>query len=147
MMMTTDSYYLYLLLTSNAVLVAIACLAVIRFERRWKRIEDFWDSPTGTALSESGDDEVREQMKATRRLEQRLGELQRTVKIMDMKEPKQRPPAERNLPIGLPIENAVRMARSGASIEDLTRNCGLNIGEARLMQKLHGKAPIAANGR
>ena len=147
MMMTTDSYYLYLLLTSNAVLVAIACLAVIRFERRWKRIEDFWDSPTGNALSESGDDQVRDQMKATRRLEQRLGELQRTVKIMDMKEPKQQPPVERNLAIGLPIENAVRMARLGASIEDLTRNCGLNMGEARLMQKLHGKSPAAANGQ
>lgn len=143
MMMTTDTYFLYLLLTSNAVLVAIACLALIRFERRWKRIEDFWDSPTGNALSESGDDKVREQVKATRRLEQRLGELQRIVKVMEMKEPKQRPPIERNLP----IENALRMARSGASIEDLTRNCGLNVGEARLMQKLHGKATIAANGR
>jgi hypothetical protein len=143
MMMTTDTYFLYLLLTSNAVLVAIACLALIRFERRWKRIEDFWDSPTGNVLSESGDDKVREQVKATRRLEQRLGELQRIVKVMEMKEPKQRPPIERNLP----IENALRMARSGASIEDLTRNCGLNVGEARLMQKLHGKATITANGR
>jgi hypothetical protein len=43
----------------------------------------------------------------------------------------------------VPLENALRMAKNGASIEDLTRNCGLNIGEARLMQKLHGKARLA----
>ena len=43
----------------------------------------------------------------------------------------------------LPIENAVRMARHGASIDELVRNCGLNIGEARLMQKLHSKAAAA----
>jgi hypothetical protein len=146
MMMATETYFLQLLLISNALLLAIACVALVRFERRWWRIEKFWQSPTGTALSESGDEKASEQMKATKRLEQRLGELQRTVKVMDMKAPEQRPPDTRNLPVGLPIENAVRMARLGASIEDLTRNCGLNIGEARLMQKLHGKAPLAANG-
>jgi hypothetical protein len=147
MMMTTDSYFINLLLTSNALLLAIACVALVRFERRCRRVEEFWQSPTGTALNESGDEKASEQMKATERVELRLGELQRTVKVMDMKAPPQPPPVERNLPIGLPIENAVRMARLGASIEDLTRNCGLNIGEARLMQKLHGKAPMAANGQ
>jgi hypothetical protein len=140
MTMTSETYYLYVLIASNAVLLAIACVAVVRFERRWKRIEEFWDSPTGSALGESHDDEVRAQVIATKRLEKRLGELQRTVKIMDMKAPQQSPPAERNLP----IENAVRMARSGASVEDLTRNCGLNFGEARLMQKLHGRASATA---
>lgn len=145
-MMTNESYYLYLLLASNATLLAIACVALIRFDRRWSRIEAFWHSPTGTAISESDDADVREQMKATQRLEQRLGELQRTVKVLDMKTPKQQAPVERNQPIGLPIENAVRMARMGASIEELSRSCGLNIGEAQLMQKLHGKTAMAANG-
>jgi hypothetical protein len=145
-MMTNESYFLYLLLASNAALLAIACVALIRFERRWRRIEAFWYSPTGTAISESGDADVREQMKATQRLEQRLGELQRTVKVLEMKTPKQQPPAERNQAIGLPIENAVRMARMGASVEELTRNCGLNIGEAQLMKKLHAKTAMAANG-
>lgn len=142
MMITTESYYLYLLLTANALLLAIACFSLSRFDRRCKRIEEFWDSPTGTALADTGEVEAREQMQATQRLEQRVGELHRAVKVMEIKEPKQRPLVERNMP----IENAVRMARSGASIEDLTRNCGLNIGEARLMQKLHGKAQCAANG-
>lgn len=146
MTMTIESYYLHLLLTSNALCLAIACIALVRVERRCSRIEKLWQSPRDTAPGELGDEKASKQMQATKRLEQRLGELQRTVKIMDMKAPKQVPPVERNLPIGLPMENAVRMAKSGASIEDLTRNCGLNIGEARLMMKLHGSVPMAANG-
>lgn len=141
-MMTTESYYLYLLLISNAVLLTIACLAMFRFERRCRHIENFWNSSTGTAVSEYGDEDVRGQIEATQRLEQKLGELQRAVKVMDLNAPKQQPPAERILP----IENAIRMARSGASIEELRRSCGLNNGEARLMQKLHGSAALAATG-
>lgn len=141
-MITIDSYYLFILLAANALLLAIASVALSRFERRCKRIEEFWDSPTGTALADDGDEDVREQMLATRRLEQRLGELQRAVKVMEIKAPSQPTSVERSMP----IENAVRMARQGASVEELTRNCGLNIGEARLMQKLHGKAQLAASG-
>lgn len=140
--MSIDYFFLCVLLASNATLLAIAAVAVIRFEQRWKRLEGFWDSPTGAALDDAGEDERYEQRKATVRLEQRLAELQRTVKLIDLKAPEERPPVERELP----IENAVRMARLGASVEDLTRNCGLNVGEARLMKKLHGKAPAAANG-
>ncbi len=139
-MTNLEPYFLYLLLSANAVLLAIASLAVLRFEYRWKRIEQFWDSPTGTALGDSADDEMRAQIEATKSLERRLGELQRTVKIMDLNSPKETPPVERNLP----IENAIRMARTGASVEDLTRTCGLNFGEARLLQKLHGQASKTA---
>jgi len=140
--MMIESYYLTVLLVANALLLAIAAVALSRFERRCKRIEEFWDSPTGTALADDGDEEVRAQTQATQRLERRVGELQRVVKLMDIKAPKQQAPVELNVP----IENAVRMARQGASVDDLTRNCGLNIGEARLMQKLHGKAQHAASG-
>ncbi len=140
--MMIESYYLTVLLVANALLLAIAAVVLSRFERRCKRIEEFWDSPTGTALADDGDEEVRAQTQATQRLERRVGELQRVVKLMDIKAPKQQAPVELNVP----IENAVRMARQGASVDDLTRNCGLNIGEARLMQKLHGKAQHAASG-
>lgn len=143
MTMMNESYFLHLLLASNAVILAIACIALIRFDRRWKRIEDFWDSPTGAALSEPDTDNPCEHTIATQKLEQRLGELQRTVKVMDMKVPQERPAPERNLP----IENAVRMARLGASVDDLTRNCGLNTGEARLMQKLHGQTASTGHRR
>jgi hypothetical protein len=140
--MSNDYLFLYLLLASNAALLASATIAILRFERRWRRFDSFWDSPTGAALGDASDAEVREQMKATRRLEQRLGELQRTVKLLDMKAPQESPKVEHNLP----IENAVRMARLGASVEELTRNCGLNVGEAQLMKKLHGRVSVAANG-
>ena len=141
-MITTESYYLLVLLVANALLLAIACTVLSRFDRRCRRIEEFWDSPTGTALADDGEEEALQQTLATRRLEQRLGELQRTVKLMEIKAPKQEPNVERSLP----IENAMRMARNGASIDELTRTCGLNIGEARLMQKLHGRTQLAANG-
>lgn len=143
MMITIDSHFLFLLLAANALLLAIACTVLSRFDQRCKRIEEFWDSPTGTALAEDNDTEAHEQVMASRRLEQRLGELQRAVKLMEIKAPKQRPTVERSLP----IENAVRMAKNGASIDELTRTCGLNIGEARLMQKLHGRAQLAAGGK
>lgn len=139
--MNNDYFFLYLLLASNALLLAIAAIAVIRFEWRWQRIESFWDSPTGSALIDATDDEIREQSKATRRLEQRLSELQRTLTFRVSKAPDELLPIERNLP----IENAVRMARSGASVVDLTRNCGLNVGEARLMKRLHGRASASVN--
>lgn len=147
-MMKIDVLFI-LLLAANAMLLALACLALVRFERRCRRVEEFWDSPTGNALSGgSGEPESREQMRATQRLEKRLGELQRTVKVIELNrhrppsaEPAQ-PATERNLP----IENAIRMARLGASVDELTRSCGLNIGEARLMQKLHRQSANTAAG-
>ncbi len=143
-MITIDPYFLFLLLAANALLLAVVGTVFARFERRCKRIEEFWDSPTGTALADEGDAHTHAQTMATKRLEQRLGELQRAVKLMEIKAPTPTPTptVERSVP----IDNAVRMARNGASVEELTRNCGLNIGEARLMQKLHGRAKHAANG-
>lgn len=140
MMISLDAYFVYLLLISNAVLLAIACYSLVRFERRCKQVESFWASPTGSSLTAAQGDESQLQLKTTQRLEQRVGELQRTVKVMQIKAPKQPLAVERSLP----IENAVRMARLGATINDLTKSCGLNIGEARLLQKLHGKAQTAA---
>lgn len=140
-MMTTFDL-VYLLMMSNAVLLSAACMILIRFERRTRRMEQFWSSPTGAALSDTDEPEFRKQMEATQRLEKSMGELQRTVKVLDIKKHRPRPAVERNLP----IENAIRMAKLGASIEELTRSCGLNIGEARLMQKLHGKARVASGG-
>ena len=147
-MITVDTLYVLLLLAANAILLALACHALVRFERRCKRIEDFWESPTGNALADNGEVGLGEQMKATQRLEKRVGELQRTVKVIELNkehspavEPMQ-PAVERNLP----IEHAIRMARLGASVEELTRSCGLNIGEARLMQKLHRQSANAGAG-
>lgn len=132
----------YLLMMSNVVLLSAACMILIRFEHRTRRMEKFWSSPTGAALANTDEPRVSEQMVATQRLEKRMGELQRTVEVMEIKKNQPQPRVERSLP----IENAMRMARLGASVEELTRSCGLNIGEASLMQKLHGKAQVAAGG-
>lgn len=140
MFIFNETYLMYVLLGSNAALLAIACFALFRFERRWRRIETIWNSAADMAMNQGADDEFVERLQASQRLEQRLGELHRSVKVMEMKVPAPAPALER----AVPIENAVRMARLGASIEDLTRNCGLNLGEARLLKKLHGKAAIAA---
>ncbi len=139
-MISPDAYYVHLLLISNAVLLAIACYSTLRFERRCRQVESFWTSPTGSALE--ADHDTRLQSKSTEKLEQRVGELQRTVKVMQIAAPKEVPQTERNLP----IENAVRMARLGATVNDLTKSCGLNIGEARLLHKLHGSAADVASG-
>lgn len=140
-MMTTFDL-VYILMMSNALLLSVACVVLVRFERRSRRMEKFWSSPTGAALTDADSHKDEMQTKAMQRLEERVGELQRTVKVTEIRKNRPQPAIERNLP----IENAMRMARLGASIEDLTRSCGLNIGEAQLMQKLHGKARAASGG-
>ena len=147
-MITVDALFVLLLLAANAMLLGLTCHALVSFERRCKRIEDFWESPTGNALSDDGDAELREQMKATRRLEKRVGQLQRTVKVIELNKNRPQPaePTQPTVKQNLPIENAIRMARLGASVEELTRSCGLNIGEARLMQKLHRQSSISGAG-
>ena len=137
--MIIDNYYAAIMLLANVLLLAIACWAILRFERRCRQIEAFWASPTGSAVADSADDLVTAQLRMTQQLDQRVGELQRTVKVMELK---QNEKADKPVERSLPIENAMRMAKQGASIEDLTRSCGLNIGEAQLMQKLHGRAAV-----
>lgn len=142
-MITLEAHYVYLLLGSNAIMLALACMCFARFDNRCKQIEEFWASPTGTVVNESKDNGAQEQIQSSERLEKRLAELHCAIKALETGKSKpQAPPEVRSLP----IENAVRMARLGASIDDLTKNCGLNIGEARLMQKLHGQATLQANG-
>lgn len=143
MMITLEAHYIYLLIISNAIMLALACSLFAKFERRCLQIDEFWGSPTGNVLSGDDTDSSSEQMAIAQRLEKRVGELQRTVKVMEIQKTKpEEPPAERSLP----IENAVRMAKLGASVDDLTKSCGLNIGEARLMTKLHGQAQFQSNG-
>ena len=135
---------LYLLLGSNALLAAAVSIAVIRFRRRAERLEAFWSSPTGSALRDRSESQSqaadRRLLLVNMRLERQLASLEKRIRAIGALEPKPAPAAERRLP----MDNALRMAQGGASAEELTRTCGLNIGEARLMTKLHGKAARAA---
>ena len=67
MSFTSENYFLFLLLASNAALVAISCFALFRFERRWRRIEDIWNSAADTALSVSADEDVIAQLEASQK--------------------------------------------------------------------------------
>lgn len=135
-MITLEANYIYLLITSNAIMLALACMSIAKFERRCDQIEKFWKSPTGTSICEKDGESSGAQETMTQQLEEKVSDLQRSIKVIETSKVELEPASvERRLP----IENAVRMARLGASIEDLTKNCGLNVGEARLMKKLHGR--------
>ena len=127
-----DDQLLQLLLLANAVLLAAAAVALGRFCRRFERMTHFWQSPTGAAIADKASQHERQQLLVNLRLERQLSGLRDKIDVLANAEP------NANLaPQQLPIDNAIRMAKNGASIEELTRTCGLNIGEARLMQKLH----------
>ena len=131
-----DSFYLLLL--SNALLLAAAGLAVMRFRRQCRRFEQFWLSPTGTSIADERSDYPRQVLLAHMRLEKRLKDMHKKVNVLARTVAKKDTSSERQLP----IENAIRMAKLGAKVEDLTRSCGLNVGEARLMQKLHSPSNL-----
>ena len=132
----SETTALYLLLVANTILLAAAAMAVIRMQRQMRHFEQFWSSPTGTSLATRNAIAEQPRPQASRHLERRVTELQSVVRTLADRQQ----PAAQPVDANLPIENAVRMARHGASIDDLVRSCGLNIGEAQLMQKLHGKA-------
>ncbi|MBT8100710.1 MAG: DUF2802 domain-containing protein [Gammaproteobacteria bacterium] len=140
-MATSDPTQLTLLVFFNTLLLAMASIALVRIRQRLQRFEEFWQSPTGAALLESRQATVKVVEKPNAELEHRVAELQCVVRTLAKQEPRHETSAD----TGLPIENAVRMARHGASIDELIRGCGLNIGEAKLMQKLHGMKRAALN--
>ena len=127
-----DDQFLQLLLLANAILLTVASIAVGRFCLRFERMTRFWHSPTGAAIADKAAQHERQHILVNLRLENQLSGLQEKIDALaDVK------PGVNSAPHQLPIDNAIRMAKNGASIEELTRTCGLNIGEARLMQKLH----------
>ena len=134
MMIIEDTFAFYALLTANAALLAAVGLAMIKFQRQLKSFEQFWNSPTGAALADDQEQDAKPDA-AVLGLERRVTEMQRVMRTIQERRP------ETVVETGpkLPIENAVRMAKHGATIDDLVRNCGLNVGEAQLMRKLHGK--------
>ena len=141
MMIIENLSSFYLLLLSNALMLAAVASAVIRFRRQCRRFEQFWNSPTGASLADEQSDFPRKALLAHMRLEERLSDMQRKVSKLTRRAPSRDLPAERPLP----LDNAIRMAKLGAKAEDLTRSCGLNLGEARLLSKLHDPRARAAS--
>jgi len=134
MMDIFSTYPLYALIVSNAVLLCGATIALLRFERRVKESSSFWDSPTGAAAMAAGNPEV----VLSAILERRLAMLQQQIEEMG----RQKAPAS---PAERPFAYATRMAKQGASVEDLTRTCGLKKAEAQLMRRLYCRQSRAAD--
>lgn len=137
----TDDMIMNLLLIANASLVAACSIALLRFRKQARRFEQFWESPTGVSIADTQSLQAESAARPAPAptdpcLEQRVAELQAVVRGLAQKSQ----PAAHTVDGRLPIENAVRMARGGASIDELIRSCGLSIGEAQLLCKLHGKA-------
>lgn len=132
-MMAIQTYSMYALLACNAALAAAAAIAILRLQRMVKEQKAFWDSPTGSTLSAPApDDSLLQAINARfEQLQTDMSRLQREDK----------PAAGGSSP--LPLENAVRMARLGATLDDLTRTCGLSRTEARLLLRVHAQ-PAAA---
>jgi len=137
MMTLSETYYLYLLLASNVLVLAGGLVAITRFRELCKEQASLWSSPTGAVLAdvdEKSDELQRQQLTVNLQLEKQIQCLRRELRALSNRG------NEANVPErSLPVDNAVRMARNGASIDDLTRSCGLNIGEAQLIKKMHGE--------
>ncbi|MEM6511610.1 MAG: DUF2802 domain-containing protein [Pseudomonadota bacterium] len=151
------TFSLTLILAFQAVLLGAAIIALARFHRRCRDIEAFWSSPTGAMLAENDDishnddspqivsKDSEQALLEKLKLDQRIADLQRRLRELSEREIRVQTPVSIEIERHLPIENAQRMAKSGASVEELTRVCGLNVGEARLLQKLHGRQHASIN--
>lgn len=133
--------YIYVLLAANTLVLTGGLLLLLRLRRLCKLHEKSLDYPPAIALAENAapeDDGGKKQMLALMRVEKQLltlrAELAAHAGARNAIATSER---------ALPLDNAVRMARNGASVDDLTRSCGLNIGEAQLIRKMHGSAANA----
>ena len=136
--MNEEPLILYALICSTGLLLAAASIAILRFQAKTLESKAFWDSPTGSVLQADAANAGKEHQQ----LEKRLLALQKLVDELSRRDRAQQLAAPSR---DLAFENAVRMAKQGASVEDLTRSCGLNIGEAQLIKRLHGRArPVSA---
>ena len=135
--MIMDNYYsIHLLLISNAMVVAAATIAIMRLQRLLRNSAAFPENPTDSVMYAQGDSDNTKKL-----VDQRLSSLQKIVFDLVRKQNiVQAPTAEK-----LPLENAMRMAKHGASVEDLTRSCGLSKGEAQLLMRVHANVTSPAD--
>lgn len=113
------------LLAANALLLGAAAIELMRVKRIVRRCRDARPA-AATASEHTGRllDGLDERLEA---LAQAVDELARRERT-----------AERRPPPAAPVRvDAVRMAKNGATPEELARACGLNRGEAELLVRLH----------
>lgn len=132
----------YALLLSNALMLCAVGFAASRMRREMQATREFWQSPAAAAMqAESYDDRDLRRMVDRRMtmLEKFLEQLIESKAGLGAESTINRPLQKHDVP----VDHAVRMARSGASLDDLVRGCGLNKGEAQLLMRLHACSKTA----
>jgi hypothetical protein len=120
---------------ANVCLLAAAILAVARLQRVLAGKAIYSRLAAGDAIEA----QIADIDEHCRIVSERLGEIQDQIERFSHLERLLIGPVSREFP----MEQAARLAKSGASVDELTRNCGLNIGEARLIRRLHGQAEVS----
>ncbi len=135
-MSTITFLALFLLIGANAAALVAAVVAIVRLRQSMSAGgHSRAELPVAGATRRASANE-RQQMLINLRTERLLKSMQRQLNDLAADDRNLKAVLDRPLP----IDNAIRMAKSGASVEELTRSCGLNAGEAQLMHKLHCKA-------
>ena len=135
MMNIEPIYTTYLLFAANVLLAAAATLAIVRLQRMTDKQVAFWSSPTGASLISQ-----KNQEQLLSRLEDHISNL-----LVQVESSQNDQHSNSSQISGMPFDNAVRMARHGASLEELARTCGLSDTEARLLKRVHGAQQATAN--
>lgn len=129
---------LNLLLACNCILVAAATVAILRFQRstnqRASPLNDAAEATNAstTAAKPDSDDFLKAVERRFATLENGIGSMRRDSETGSA------------VARSVPHENAVRMVKHGATVDDLTRTCGLSDIEARLLMRVHGTQAHAA---
>lgn len=139
-----DTYFLWLLVAANAMLLAVATAAILGLRRHCRRLERDCRISEDTPASMAESTHAGEKLLLDPKLEQRLSGLQRSITKLAaefrISNTMSKSPVT--------IDAAIRMAKRGASADQLTRFTGLNTGEAALVKKLHARPnPTAAAAR
>lgn len=120
--MIIDGAGAIVLVLSTTLLLGAASLAMLHFHRLLQT-----QLKSGSAATEA-----RPTANEIEPLKQRISALQKIVDDLARKEEMPQRAGRHDMP----IETAVRMAKCGAGIDELTR-CGLKRGEAELLLRLH----------
>jgi len=134
-MIIDEAGFATMLFLSTTLLLGAASLAILRFQRLVRESAQLLSSGSAAQPKSKGN--------ALEPLEQRLGALQKIVEDLARKEERPQQAGRHELP----LENAVRMAKCGAGVDELTKSCGLKKGEAELLLRLHANREPAAGAR
>ena len=125
MMIIDEADFATVLLLATTLMLGAASLVILRFQRLVRE---------SVQLPSSGvPAQPKPKAGAGEPLEQRISALQKIVEDLARKEETLQQAGRHDMP----IENAARMAKCGAGVDELTRSCGLKRGEAELLLRLH----------